>query len=321
MEPLNLSLAHCIHGKPELAVPILEAEAAKGNLAAKFNLGWHRLREGKFKEGFEGLNYGRWLQVFGNPVPVKDTPIPRLKTDDLLDKKLLFNSEGGLGDEIANVRFAKDFSDMGADVTITASSENDSLFERLGMKVIERKSFHEEEYDFWVPAMSAPYVLGYDYNTLSGKAYLPYQKRTVNSPLKIGLKWAGNPDFEHEQHRVFPKELMLNLAHDNRFHFYSFQKEFDESGLSRPNMSSMADTAYSLAKMDLLITSCSSTAHLGGAMGIPTWVIVPIMPYYIWALPGDTSPWYDSVKLFRQTEYGSWDEPFERIATKLNEVL
>ena len=135
------------------------------------------------------------------------------------------------------------------------------------------------------------------------------------------FKWSGNPQFEHEQHRLFPKEMMLDLAKDKRLKAWSLQKEFDDSGLPRLGMADFAQTASELSKIDLVITSCSSTAHLSGALGKETWVIVPTLPYYTWALPGDTSPWYDSVKLFRQTEYGSWEEPFERIRNELDGKL
>jgi hypothetical protein len=325
MEPLNLSLAHCIHGKPELAVPILEAEAAKGNIAAKFNLGWHRLREGKFKEGYEGLNYGRWIQVFGNGVPVSNTDIPRPE-DDVAGKSLLFNSEGGLGDEIANVRFAIDYIEAGANVTITCSEQNLELFRYLKTdlpyKVVERGS-PLGKFDYWVPAMSAPYTLDKDYSTLSGAPYLnpSYSKWDRPEGFNVAFKWSGNPEFEHEQHRVFPEQMMFDLTKDDRINVFSLQKEYDNSGLPRLDMNNLCVTAKSLAHMDLVITSCSSTAHLSGALGIETWVIIPIMPYFMWALPGDTSPWYDSVKLFRQTEYGSWDEPFERIRNELDGKL
>jgi hypothetical protein len=65
--------------------------------------------------------------------------------------------------------------------------------------------------------------------------------------------------------------------------------------------------------MDLVITSCTSIAHAAAALGKPTWVIVPILPYYIWALPGNKSPWYDSVTLFRQEVYKEWQQTFAKL--------
>jgi len=71
----------------------------------------------------------------------------------------------------------------------------------------------------------------------------------------------------------------------------------------------------------LVITSCTSIAHLAGAMGVETWVIVPILPYYLWALPTNTTPHYDSVTLFRQEKYGCWEAPFMKIKSELNHVI
>jgi len=86
----------------------------------------------------------------------------------------------------------------------------------------------------------------------------------------------------------------------------------------RYEMKTWKDTAEIIASMDLVISSCTSIAHLSAAMGKETWVISPILPYYIWALPIDTSPWYKNVKLYRQTQYGNWDNPFERIEKDLH---
>ena len=72
-----------------------------------------------------------------------------------------------------------------------------------------------------------------------------------------------------------------------------------------------------IASCDLVITSCTSIAHLSGAMGIPTWIIPPVLPYYLWAYPINKTVWYNSVKLFRQKMYGSWNEPFNEIKLAL----
>jgi sulfotransferase len=88
----------------------------------------------------------------------------------------------------------------------------------------------------------------------------------------------------------------------------------DLSGL----MNTWEDTAGVISNLDLVITSCTSVAHMAAAMGKETWVIVPIMPYYLWALPGDTSPWYKSVKIFRQTTDKNWHEPFQKVKQALD---
>ena len=76
-------------------------------------------------------------------------------------------------------------------------------------------------------------------------------------------------------------------------------------------------TRKSISQCELVISSCTSVAHLSAAMGIKTWVVVPILSYYLWALPGDRTPYYNSITLFRQEKYGSWKEPFIKIKEKL----
>jgi hypothetical protein len=83
------------------------------------------------------------------------------------------------------------------------------------------------------------------------------------------------------------------------------------------DLSTWLATRKQISKCELVITSCTSIAHLAAAMGIETWIIVPILPYYLWALPGNTSPYYDSVTLFRQEKYGDWSAPFEKIKENL----
>jgi len=77
------------------------------------------------------------------------------------------------------------------------------------------------------------------------------------------------------------------------------------------------DTLAVIDQLDLIITSCTSVAHVAAGMGKETWVLVPVLPYYIWAYPGDRSPWYDSVRLFRQKKFGEWDVVFQEIQAAL----
>ena len=122
--------------------------------------------------------------------------------------------------------------------------------------------------------------------------------------MKVGIRWSGSSDFEDEQHRRFPPELMIGLHDIPNTTFYSLQR--DENlvdglpfGDMREQMKSWEDTANIIADCDVIISSCTSIAHLSAAMGKPTWILTPIMPYYTWAVPGETSKWYDSVRLYR----------------------
>ncbi len=82
---------------------------------------------------------------------------------------------------------------------------------------------------------------------------------------------------------------------------------------------SWEDTLAAIEQLDLVITSCTSVAHASAALGKETWVIVPILPYYLWALPGKRSPWYKSVRLFRQKKFGDWSEVMLEISQALSQ--
>jgi hypothetical protein len=106
--------------------------------------------------------------------------------------------------------------------------------------------------------------------------------------------------------------------------FVSLQR--DEGAEHKPKwvkdvcLDSWADTAAVVASCDLVITSCTSVAHLSGAMGIPTWIVIPILPYYLWAKQGPKTEWYDSVTLFRQETYGDWGETFCKIKKQFESI-
>ena len=317
--PLDTALDYAIRGNVNKSEKILR-KLEHDDPRAQFNLGWHELRHGNLYEGYEKLNTGRWINIFGSP-PLQ-TPMPIWSGPN---PKILLRSEGGLGDHIINARFAKQLSKYGT-VTLTTDPSLINLLSRVdGVSECTCECTGIPEHDVWVPAMSAPYVLKLSYKDLSGEPYLRATPRKLEGKLKIGLRWAGNPQFEHEQHRKFNKQLMLDLANISGPTFYSLQRDNDLVDVPftdlRHEMKSWEDTADILTGLDLVITSDTSIAHCSAALGVPTWIVIPILPYYMWALPGETTPWYNSVRLFRQIEYGNWDKPFLDIKQEILKLL
>lgn len=291
---------------------------------AAFNRAWYLMMQGDLLGGLECLDRGRWERVFGDgPLP---TNKPIWRDQNLQGKFILLCSEGGLGDEIINARFASDFAKRGAKVTMTCDPSLVSVFSRIeGIScVIGHKHAPNIYHDFWVPGMSAAHVLQYNYQKLTGEPYLtvhPDYKNKWAQILrekygaivpKIGLRFYGNPKFEHEQHRRFPQQDLISAVGDRDW--INLQKE--ESSLP---LETWEDTLALISHLDLVITSCTSVAHASAALGKETWVITPVLPYYIWALPGSTSPWYKSVRLFRQKKFGQWDNVFQEINQALQE--
>lgn len=323
--PLDQALSFCINGDPDTSEKILRQllKESPDDLRAIFNLGWHDMRHGQLKKGFESINFGRYINVFGSgPLPG-----PIWKDEDLNGKVLLLRSEGGFGDEIINFRFAKDFQKLGATVVVACHPALCSIFAKQGFPTVTNKAAEQTGvyYDYWVPAMSAAYVLGYEFDTLPGAPYIQSPVANVDKKpgtIKVGVKWSGNPKFEHEQHRKFPTQLMLDLHKVPGVTMYSFQRDedlvpdlpFTDLG---PKLKTWDDTAAYLKSMDLVITSCTSIAHMAAALGVETWVVIPVMPYYTWAVPGPKSAWHETVTLFRQEKYNQWESVFEKVKLEL----
>jgi hypothetical protein len=319
--PLDMALAACINGYPDVSEDILRGYSEQDDARVVFNLGWHEMRHGNLKKGLQMMDAGRFINVFGLP----RIPGEIWRDQDLRNKTLLFRCENGFGDQIMNFRFATDFQKKGARVVVSCAPELMPLFSRHGFVCVDNGATPYVHYDYWVPSMSAAHILGYDTDTFPGKPYLsasPKKLHSAPNSLKVGIRWAGNPKFEHQQHRRFDPQPLFDLQKLSQVTLYSLQRDEDlVDGLPfadlRDQMKTFEDTANILQGLDLVITSCTAIAHLSAALGKETWVIVPVMPYYAWAAPGESSVWYDHVRLFRQEKYGEWDAPMSKIKEAL----
>lgn len=304
-----------------------------------FNRGWFMIQEGDYQTGCQLLENGRFLDVYGSPPLRTDAPIFNPSQHSIKDKSIVVSLEGGYGDEIIHARFATNFKKQGAkEVYIAAAPELVSVFERIeGVdKVILRNQVNTVSHDYWVPGFSAGWISGCDFNNFPNKPYLTPQKDSVevwkefvnSDKIKVGIRWAGNPKFEHQQFRRFPENYITNLAKYPELQIYSLQKdhnliELPENVIDLQHLLiSWEDTMAAIANLDIVITSCTSIAHISAAMGKETWVMVPILPYHTWTFKSpenDSSPYYECVKLFRQVEKSKWNVPFQKMYAALEE--
>lgn len=300
----------------------IQANDPKNNRAA-FNRGWYLLQQGKIQEGYRLLERGRLEGVFGDKRP----DAPTNPWDGKTKGTVLLILEGGLGDQIHQVRYAKDIADRGCKVVISCSGALCSTLSQV--KGVSAVVQHGAEYgvyhDFWVAGMSAVVPLSLELPDLSGKPYIDKPAIPHSAKKRIGLRWRGNPRFEHEQHRHFPPQLLFGAVKDMDAEFISLQR--DEGADARPSwvkevpLNSWEDTRNAIASCDLVISSCTSVSHLAGAMGVETWVVLPILPYYLYALDGEKTPYYDSFTLFRQEQFGDWRAPFKKIHARLQKSV
>lgn len=333
---LDLQLIYAAQGKLD-EVDKLEKECDKYipfNNRRAFNLGWRELHSGNFEKGMKYLFDSRKENLFGNPPMLTNKPMWD-GTQELKNKTIVLFCEGGLGDEIINIRFAKFFKEKHATVIAMCNESLMNVFKNVdGVDVVVNKKYQQSVcHDYWIPCMSAPLFCNYNYDTLPGE---PYIQPIINdgwdyvipktNRLNIGIRWAGNPKFEHEQFRKFPLKPLFDLSNNDNVQLYSFQRDDNLTKLPEniidlePLIKTWDDTSCALNKMDLIITSCTSVAHLSAAMGKNTWIIVPIMPYYLWAMDGNKSKWYNTVTLFRQKKFDDWTEPFKNIHLELENL-
>lgn len=297
----------------------LEAEEPNNHRAA-YNRGWYLLHQGQIQKGYQLMDRGRSASVFGDGKP--DVPTPQW--DGKSKGIVLLCLEGGLGDQIHQIRYAKNIADRGCKVIVACSGPLASLFFNADgvSSVIQHEAVFGIYHDFWVAGMSAVVPLGFELEDISGKPYLAKPNVIRGNKKRIGLRWQGNSKFEHEHHKKFPFYLMFDAVKDADVEFISLQR--DEGAEACPYwvkqvpLNSWEDTRAAVASCDLVISSCTSVSHLAGAMGVDTWVVTPIMPYFMYALPGEKTPYYDSFTLFRQESFGDWTAPFVKMKERLS---
>lgn len=324
-------------GKHEQASEILKSLENQDDPKVKFNLGWHLLREDKFEEGFVGLQYGAECRAWGIEYQLVEQGIlDKSKRWNGTDRgRCLYILEGGLGDQLIFLRWVNSmYKNHNMHTVVACDPSLMRLLRNAGYACIPYSQIKTYEYDFYVPAMSYPAIdktiwapkhptdyVTFPYIKTHEDLYIhqlifdAYPTQDLN-PIRIGVKWFGNPQFEHDQMRTVPKQQLIDTT--RRFgQLFSFQFEDDDQ--SMPNMKHIIrdwfDTYTAVASMDVIVTSCTSIAHLCGAMGKLCVVMVPLVPYFTWA--SDKDLWYEKVIVIRQTEYNDWSEAFE----KLNDTL
>ena len=317
--PMDLQLEAGIRGDFKLGEQLAEYADPEDD-RAQFNRGWYLLRQGKLLEGMKAMNRGYEEGVFGNKCP---STMPLWTGQPLAGKTVILFLEGGLGDQIYGVRYANTLKNRGAETVVVSGSPE--LAEILHVvSGVDAFIVHEAiggcYHDYYLPSMRSIPSFGIEYKEVEGNSYISIDRKKPSKQFRVGIRWAGNQDFQHDLHRRFDPSPLFNLKDCQLVNLQEGIRDIPHH-IQVPSLATWEDTRKVISSLDLVITSCTSIAHLSGAMGIPTWIIVPILPYYLWALPGDTTPWYRSVRLYRQEKYGDWDIPMDRIKLDLSLLI
>lgn len=343
---------YLLNRKPE-AQQILETALNRTDLDEKtrtkinFNLGTYYLYQDEFLKGmshfiFDGAKMKLWnVENIMNRNDELDLPLWE-GTPDI--KNLVVYAEAGIGDEIINVRFLKLLQERGIKAYWYAKWHSGvhanerkgvaELFTRNGFEVINDLEQVRHIPDIkWTYSMRLPIYLNLEYKDLWYGPYLTASadhikknKLPESHKPKIGIRWQGNPAYDHDLHRSYKLHDLYGHIGKIGADFYSLQRDNgleeikDFPGLHdlSGNLESFEDLVSYIDQLDIIITSCTSIAHAAAAMGKETYIFIPISAYYTWSHSGEKSPWYgDNLIQLRQEKPRMWDAPMIKLTALL----
>ena len=292
---------------------------------------WYCYQNYDFVGGAFHQEFGRYLMEsdkYGDPLHRYKTRTYNPNQDKIVNKKIVVVCESGHGDQIFYSRFFHMFKKLGAKKLIVACAESlKPLFARIdGVdSVISKTEVDKQKADYWIPSLSVGFLLSKFYEGYPSDPWIvPDPNNSFeledNNKVRVGIKFESNPAFGGYRYKRFPSEYLLHISKYTDLDVYSLEVEdYDMPANITPLKSKLKtfnDTCSAIDKLDLVITTDTSVAHLAGAMGKETWVIVPVSPSHYWApgYPNSTdSPFYKNVKIFRQDEFANWHSAFKKV--------
>ncbi len=304
---------------------------------SRYHRGLALLLNGNFAEGWEDYESRIDVPALGHRRYGK----PRWNGEPLGGKRLLVVAEQGYGDMIQFARYLPMLNRFGGPVLVEAPADLIDLFaplaEHATLIASDDGSVPDSEFDCYVYLMSLGRILGTMADTVP--ADIPYitappdrintwRERLGGPGVKTGIAWAGRPTHPQDAQRSMNSALFAPLAEIEGVCLYSLQKDKTTRPLDPalgnrlaadfgPQLTRFAETAAIVAHLDLVITVDTSLAHLAGALGKPVWTLLPYAPDWRWLLGRDDTPWYPTMRLFRQETAGDWRSVIERVRDEL----
>ena len=292
---------------------------------------------GNMREGWERYEARLKLPVEGRSQQTTDRPA--WNGEPFTGKTLLLWAEQGLGDALMFMRYLPLVKAVGGRVILETWPALMGIAATCeGADIVVSKGAPLPPFDLQASLLSLPWIFRTDLSSIP--AMVPYLNVPEEIPnrkallerlagtqgyTRIGLVWAGRPEHGRDFERSLPASALAPLAALSEVAWFSFQLGRPEVP-ALPNLFSLApflsdfsDTAYALSGMDLLITVDTSVAHLAGALGIPTLLLLPFQPDFRWMLGRDDSPWYPTLRLYRQPAYGDWDSVIRQVVSDLTQ--
>ncbi|WP_062612777.1 tetratricopeptide repeat protein [Caballeronia calidae] len=311
---------------------------------ALLNLSMLLLLRGEFAEGWTAYESRFSPHLTQQYFYLPRFPFPLWSGQPLAGKRLLVLGEQGLGDQIQFLRFAEQLAQQGAIVDVTVELPFVRLAQTApGVHEAATSFTLNGQYDYWVMMMSIPQYLKIhaeaQYQQHAPYLHLPShhvcrQRQRIQAhaqgKLRVGLVWAGNPSHARDWNRSIKLEKFKPLSDCPDVALFSLQKGAGLADVSTlawadklcelgTHCDDLTDTATALMELDLLITVDTSVAHLAGALGVSTWVLVGACPDWRWGTTGKTTAWYSSLRLKRQRTLGQWDDVLEELALEIRQ--
>jgi len=300
---------------------------------------WNRslvsLMLGDMPRGWEQFEARR--QVHGLVVPTRQFSKPQWKGEFFPDRTLLLHFEQGLGDTLMFVRYASLVKARGGRVLLEVQAPLAGLLTTCpGVDEVIAYGSPLPPFDLQISLMSLPWIFGTKLDSIPAdipylgipeivpnRAWIAETLSLSEGQTRIGLVWAGNSSHKGDAQRSVPSVDFEILEAVPDIAWHSFQINAAETpslpGLISldPMLRNMSSTAYALSGMDFVITVDTAIAHLSGALGIPTLLLLPFYPDWRWMLDRQDSPWYPSILLYRQTIPGEWPNLLRQIVDDL----
>ncbi|WP_448205822.1 tetratricopeptide repeat protein [Azospirillum sp. sgz302134] len=308
-------------------------------------LGFGLLLKGELEEGFAEYEWRSRMADF--PSPRRSFPSPAWDGRDITGRTLLVHDEQGVGDTIMLARYAPLLQASGIRVFVECNTQLVRLLSAMpGVAGVVGRFDALPPHDVHVALASLPHRLGTMLYTIP--ANVPYlrpepalaaawaERLSGTRDLKVGLVWAGNPEFKADRIRSPRLKGFLPLLETPGVTFFGLQKGPGRRDLETvgplpasfmdvftdlgPEIADFADTAAIMANLDLVISSCTAPAHLAGALGRPVWTVLPFAPDWRWLDAGLCTPWYPTMRLFRQDRRGDWTPVMARVRNALQAI-
>jgi hypothetical protein len=285
-----------------------------------YNLAIYEIEKGNFKKGYhQYIEKGHRIHIW----PTQNRAmIPQWKGEIEPGKTIIIHGEGGIGDEIIGVRFMNNIRDLGMrPVWKTNNRDLYTVFNRNGYECVldydEIETFDAAQ----VMAMYLPVYLNLDKDDVWKDTYLKPDethiekwKKLLPEGPKLAIKWQGNMYYDQDLHRSIPVDKIKDLEYNGTKINLQLEPELKNDWSFSPDINTIEDTLAILWLCEDVISSCTSIAHMAGAIGKKITVCPPIAYYYVWA---NGSKWYgDHVTVIKQSVHGNWDEVFRKIDGK-----